>query len=141
MNLVAAQQVALNNALVASEKRLKIEKCNTRIEFSKPQREATYQVTLDTLKLSPCYPAFLVTAEVPKIYMHQFWNTIKKIKDTNAYWIKNLVTLASVICYLRSIHIKCTSPREHLLLSSIGTSLGRQQDLIGSENQELKSCG
>nr|GEW48192.1 hypothetical protein [Tanacetum cinerariifolium] len=88
MNPVTAQQVALNNALVALEKRLKIEKCNARIKFSKPQRETTYQVTLDALKLSPCYLAFLITAKVPEIYMHPFWNTIKKIKNTNAYWFK-----------------------------------------------------
>ncbi|GJW86833.1 hypothetical protein Tco_0162173 [Tanacetum coccineum] len=68
MNPVAAKQVALDNSLVPSEKRLKIEKCNARIEFNKPQREETYQVTLDDLKLSPCYPAFLITAEVPEIY-------------------------------------------------------------------------
>ncbi|GJX20297.1 hypothetical protein Tco_0222974 [Tanacetum coccineum] len=43
------------------------------------QREETYQVTLDDLKLTPCYPAFLVTAKVPEVYMHQFWNTIQKI--------------------------------------------------------------
>ncbi|GKB92953.1 hypothetical protein Tco_0979090, partial [Tanacetum coccineum] len=145
MNPVAAQQVAIDNALVAPEKRLKIEKCNARIEFSKPQRETTYQVTLDALKLSPCYPAFLITAKVPEIYMHQFWNTIKKIKDTDAYRFKldkqkNLGTLASVICYLRSIQIICTSPGEHLLLSSIGASLGSLQVLIGSGIQELKSC-
>ncbi|GJW05407.1 retrovirus-related pol polyprotein from transposon TNT 1-94 [Tanacetum coccineum] len=72
MNPVAAQQVALENDLFAPEKRLKTEKCNARIEFSKPQREETYQVTLDALKLSPCYPAFLITAEVPEVYMHQF---------------------------------------------------------------------
>ncbi|GJT95613.1 hypothetical protein Tco_1091131 [Tanacetum coccineum] len=83
-----SQQVALDNALVAPEKRLKIEKCNTRIEFNKLQREATYQVTLDALKLSPCYPAFLITAKVPDIYMHQFWNTIKKIKDTDVHRFK-----------------------------------------------------
>ncbi|GJY19319.1 hypothetical protein Tco_0390810 [Tanacetum coccineum] len=53
MNPVATQQVALDNSLVATEKRLKIEKCNARIAFSKPQREETYQVTLDALKLSP----------------------------------------------------------------------------------------
>ncbi|GKB94356.1 hypothetical protein Tco_0980493 [Tanacetum coccineum] len=64
MNPVAAQQVALDNALVALEKRLKIEKCNARIKFSKPQRETTYQVTLDVLKLSPSYPAFLITTEI-----------------------------------------------------------------------------
>nr|GEV82461.1 hypothetical protein [Tanacetum cinerariifolium] len=85
VNPVATQQVALDNSLVALEKRLKIEKCNARITFSKPQREETYQVTLDALKLSPCYPAFLLTAEVMEIYMHQFWNTIKKIRDLDAY--------------------------------------------------------
>ncbi|GKF07800.1 retrovirus-related pol polyprotein from transposon TNT 1-94, partial [Tanacetum coccineum] len=63
----------------APEARLKIGECNRRIEFTKPQREATYQVTLDALKLSPCYPGFQITARVPRIYMHQFWNTIIKI--------------------------------------------------------------
>ncbi|GJZ46634.1 hypothetical protein Tco_0594230 [Tanacetum coccineum] len=88
MNLVVAKQVALDNYLVPSKKRLKIEKCNARIEFSKPQREETYQVTLDALKLSPCYPAFLITTKVHEVYMHQFWNTIQKIKDTDAYRFK-----------------------------------------------------
>ncbi|GKA02739.1 hypothetical protein Tco_0675520 [Tanacetum coccineum] len=46
MNLVVAQQVALDNALVAPEKRLKIEKCKARIKFIKPQREANYQIFL-----------------------------------------------------------------------------------------------
>nr|GEW52500.1 hypothetical protein [Tanacetum cinerariifolium] len=66
INPVAAKQVSLDKSLVPSEKRLKNEKCNARIEFSKTQREETYQVTLDALKLSPCYPTFLITAEVPK---------------------------------------------------------------------------
>ncbi|GJT90011.1 hypothetical protein Tco_1078856 [Tanacetum coccineum] len=66
MNLVATQQVTLDNSLVAPEKRLKIEKCNARIAFSKPQREETYQVTLEALKLSPCYPAFQITTELEK---------------------------------------------------------------------------
>ncbi|GJW23452.1 hypothetical protein Tco_0034074 [Tanacetum coccineum] len=88
MNPVAAQQVALNNTLVAPEKRLKIEKCNARIEFNKPQREETYQVTLDALKLCPCYPTFLITAEVPECdmlsaihtdQMHQPWRTFAAI--------------------------------------------------------------
>nr|GEY24719.1 hypothetical protein [Tanacetum cinerariifolium] len=34
-----------------------------RIEFNKPQREPTFQFTLDALKLSPYYPAFLITTE------------------------------------------------------------------------------
>ncbi|GJS30498.1 hypothetical protein Tco_0491118 [Tanacetum coccineum] len=70
MNPTAASQIALDNALVPLEARLKIGGCNMRIEFSKPQREATYQITLDALKLSPCYPVFLITAGVTKVYMH-----------------------------------------------------------------------
>ncbi|GJU92615.1 hypothetical protein Tco_1317371 [Tanacetum coccineum] len=58
INPVAAKQVALDNALVPPEKRLKIEKCNARIEFNKPQREEIYQ------------------------------NTIQKTKDTDAYQFK-----------------------------------------------------
>ncbi|GKD90358.1 hypothetical protein Tco_1365865, partial [Tanacetum coccineum] len=63
MNPLAEQQVALDNALVAPEKRLKIEKCNSRIEFTKRQIEPALQVTLDVLKLSPCYLAFQMTVE------------------------------------------------------------------------------
>ncbi|GJY39038.1 integrase, catalytic region, zinc finger, CCHC-type containing protein [Tanacetum coccineum] len=85
MNPSAANQIALNNALVAPEARLKIGECNRRIEFTKPQREATYQVTLDALKLIPCYPAFLITAGVPEIYMHHFWNTVTKVQDSSSY--------------------------------------------------------
>ncbi|GKC05520.1 retrovirus-related pol polyprotein from transposon TNT 1-94 [Tanacetum coccineum] len=79
MNPTAAEQIALDNALVAPEARLTIGKCNSRIAFLKPQRKATYQVSLDALKLSPCYPAFLITTKVPDIYMHQFWNSVNKI--------------------------------------------------------------
>ncbi|GKF49977.1 hypothetical protein Tco_0143228, partial [Tanacetum coccineum] len=121
MNPVATQQVALDNSLVAPENRLKIEKCNARITFSKPQREETYQVTLDALKLSP-----------------DFLNLL--LKKNWLHLSRNLVILVSVICYLQSILIKCTSLGEHLLQSSIGASLGRLQDLIDPENYELKSC-
>ncbi|GJV84045.1 hypothetical protein Tco_1523943 [Tanacetum coccineum] len=89
MNPISAQQVcSLLCFGCVSRNGLKIEKCNMRIEFNKPQREPTFQVTLDVLKLSPCYHAFLIIAEVPEIYMHQFLNTIKKIKDTDAYQFK-----------------------------------------------------
>nr|GEU78780.1 hypothetical protein [Tanacetum cinerariifolium] len=64
MNPIATQQAALDNALVPPEKRLKIKRCNARIAFSKTQREETYQVTLEALKLSPCYPAFEITVEI-----------------------------------------------------------------------------
>ncbi|GKC34817.1 retrovirus-related pol polyprotein from transposon TNT 1-94 [Tanacetum coccineum] len=64
MNPTTVSQINLDNALVPPEARLKIGDCNRRIEFSKPQREATYQVTLDALKL------------------------ITKVKDSSSYQFK-----------------------------------------------------
>ncbi|GKC78254.1 hypothetical protein Tco_1129028 [Tanacetum coccineum] len=75
-----AQQIELDNALVAPENRRVIGKCNMRINPGMKPKEPTYQVVLDSLALTTCYPAFLVTAEVPVIYMHQFWATITKHK-------------------------------------------------------------
>ncbi|GKF47394.1 hypothetical protein Tco_0137196 [Tanacetum coccineum] len=88
MNPLITHQRALNDALVALEDRSVIGKCNMRIEPTKTQKEAMYQVVLDTLKISPCYKAFLVIADVPEIYMHQFWFTITKIKDSSSYKFK-----------------------------------------------------
>nr|GEX09433.1 hypothetical protein [Tanacetum cinerariifolium] len=73
--------VALDNSLVTPKDQVKIGKYNMRIDPSKTQKEATYQDVLDTLTLFPCYNAFLITADVLKIDMHQFWFTISKIKD------------------------------------------------------------
>ncbi|GJR98026.1 hypothetical protein Tco_0270200 [Tanacetum coccineum] len=32
-----------------------------------------------------CFKAFTITAEVPEIFMHQFWYTIKKLKELESY--------------------------------------------------------
>ncbi|GKC49179.1 hypothetical protein Tco_1071924 [Tanacetum coccineum] len=78
MTTTTAQQVALDNDLVPLEKRVEIDKCNIRIHPAKTQKEPTYQVVLDALALTTYYHAFLITADVLEIYMHQFWFTIKK---------------------------------------------------------------
>ncbi|GJV06144.1 hypothetical protein Tco_1343800 [Tanacetum coccineum] len=56
-----------------------------RIDSSQTQKEETYQVMLDIIKNSNWYNTFLITADVSKIYMQQFWYTVKKIKNTNSY--------------------------------------------------------
>ncbi|GJX50945.1 hypothetical protein Tco_0277790 [Tanacetum coccineum] len=83
-----AQQITLDNALVAPENQVKIGICNMRSDSTKSLKESTYQVVLDALALTTCYPAFLITAEVPEIYMHQFWHTITKIKNSSSYKFK-----------------------------------------------------
>ncbi|GKE04028.1 hypothetical protein Tco_1396046, partial [Tanacetum coccineum] len=30
------------------------------------------------IALTPCYPAFLITTDVPEVYMHKFWNSVYK---------------------------------------------------------------
>ncbi|GKD47128.1 hypothetical protein Tco_1271773 [Tanacetum coccineum] len=62
-------------------------KCNNKVQQATKRRNIS--IILDALKLSPCYLAFLITAEVPEVNMHQFWNTIKKIKDKDAYRLSN----------------------------------------------------
>ncbi|GJZ08843.1 hypothetical protein Tco_0543126 [Tanacetum coccineum] len=74
MSSITAQQTKLDLELVPKEKRLDIGKCNGRLNPGKIQREPTFQVVLDALALTPCYSAFLITADVPEVYMHQFWD-------------------------------------------------------------------
>ncbi|GJT01926.1 hypothetical protein Tco_0823095 [Tanacetum coccineum] len=73
MAISIADQIALDDALVASADRLKIGKCNLRLSSDVTSKEATLQVVYDVLKLTPFYKAFQVTADAPEIYMQEFW--------------------------------------------------------------------
>ncbi|GKA08942.1 hypothetical protein Tco_0688273 [Tanacetum coccineum] len=55
----------------------------------KRPKETTYQVVLDALALTTCYPAFMITADVPIIYMHQFWDTVHKHGSLYRFKIDN----------------------------------------------------
>ncbi|GJX94108.1 hypothetical protein Tco_0348694 [Tanacetum coccineum] len=73
MEISIADQIALDDALVAPADRLKIGKCNLRLSSDVTSKEATLQVVYDVLKLTPFYKAFQVTAVAPEIYMQEFW--------------------------------------------------------------------
>ncbi|GJZ37613.1 hypothetical protein Tco_0583804 [Tanacetum coccineum] len=75
MEISIADQIALDDALVAPADRLKIGKCNLRLSSDVTSKEATLQVVYDVLKLTPFYKAFQVTADAPEIYMQEFWAT------------------------------------------------------------------
>ncbi|GJR73168.1 hypothetical protein Tco_0085533 [Tanacetum coccineum] len=131
MNPVATQQIDHDNSFVTPEKRLKIERCNARIEFSKPLKEETYQ----------------------------FSNTVKKIGKTNAHDFKldkkkyrvdtEVFHEILQICPRLPNQDFVELPSEDDLLSFIKelgysgnyVSLGNQLDLIGSGNHVLKSYG
>ncbi|GJW22473.1 hypothetical protein Tco_0033095 [Tanacetum coccineum] len=69
MEISIADQIALDDALVAPADRLKIGKCNLRLSSDVTSKEATLQVVYDVLKLTPFYKAFQVTADAPEIYI------------------------------------------------------------------------
>nr|GEV44404.1 hypothetical protein [Tanacetum cinerariifolium] len=66
------QQVAIDEALVPHTKRLRIRRSNFRLLSNIKSKESTLQLVYDVLSLSPFFKAFLVTADVSKIYMHEF---------------------------------------------------------------------
>ncbi|GJW95386.1 retrovirus-related pol polyprotein from transposon TNT 1-94 [Tanacetum coccineum] len=76
MDTIKAQQIALDDALVAPANRLMIQKCNQRLSSTLKSKEPTIQVVLDALKLTPFYKAFQIIADVLEIYMQEFWATI-----------------------------------------------------------------
>ncbi|GKA26635.1 hypothetical protein Tco_0712744 [Tanacetum coccineum] len=61
-----------------------------------PQREGTYQVTLDALKLSTCYPAFPITAEVPEIIY------VKSLLNVASITAAHIRVNAAQLCYRES---------------------------------------
>ncbi|GJU01988.1 hypothetical protein Tco_1112326 [Tanacetum coccineum] len=72
MDITRAEQIALDDALVAPANRLKIGKSNIRLSSDLKSKEATLQVVYDVLKLTPFYKAFKITTDVPEIYMQEF---------------------------------------------------------------------
>ncbi|GKD05105.1 hypothetical protein Tco_1180079 [Tanacetum coccineum] len=66
MSSITAQQTKLDLEFVPKKNRLDIRKCNGRIPRGLTPREPTFQVVLDAIALTSCYPAFLITADVPE---------------------------------------------------------------------------
>ncbi|GKA25625.1 hypothetical protein Tco_0711734 [Tanacetum coccineum] len=73
MSITKEQQQALDDALVPQEQSLRIGNCNYRLSTTFKPKEPTFQVTLDVLSLKPFYQAFLISASIPAIYLHEFW--------------------------------------------------------------------
>nr|GFA48285.1 hypothetical protein [Tanacetum cinerariifolium] len=88
------QQVALDEALVPSTQRLRIERSNFRLPSDIQSKESTLQVV---------YDASLVTADVPEIYMQEFWATSNvhhhsiRFKMDNKKHIVNLDTFKDML--------------------------------------------
>nr|GEX69453.1 hypothetical protein [Tanacetum cinerariifolium] len=96
MDMTIDQQVALDAALLPHVSRLRIGKSNFRLKSDISSKESTLQLVYDVLRLTPFFKAFLITTDVPEIYMQEFWATatvhhhsirhsgeIRKLTDVN----------------------------------------------------------
>ncbi|GJS45370.1 hypothetical protein Tco_0595491 [Tanacetum coccineum] len=86
MNPQEIQQVtARDEKWVPSTERVNISTTNVRLETTVQQKEEAFQVVINIIKNSTCFKAFTISADVPKIFMHQFWYKIKKVKESKSY--------------------------------------------------------
>nr|GEX49222.1 hypothetical protein [Tanacetum cinerariifolium] len=83
MSITKEQQKSLDDVLVPREQRLRIGNCNYRLSTTFKPKEPTFQFALDVISLTLFYQAFLISASIPAIYMHEFWATISFQKQSS----------------------------------------------------------
>nr|GEW97863.1 hypothetical protein [Tanacetum cinerariifolium] len=69
------QQLVLDEALVPRTQRLRIGRSNFRLPSDVQSKESMLKLVYDVLCRCPFFTAFLVTADVPEVYMQEFWAT------------------------------------------------------------------
>nr|GEU80616.1 retrovirus-related Pol polyprotein from transposon TNT 1-94 [Tanacetum cinerariifolium] len=67
--------------------------------------ESTLQLAYDVLRLSPFYKAFLVTADVPKIYMQDFWATATVHHHSIRFNMDNKKHIVNLEYFREMLHI------------------------------------
>ncbi|GJX71606.1 hypothetical protein Tco_0308777 [Tanacetum coccineum] len=125
------------------ENRLDIRKCNGRIPHGLKPKEETFQVVLDALALTPCYPAFLITADVPEICPRvpgRDFDALPSEEDTISF-LRDLGHTGLSIHSMMLLSIRCINRGELLLLSSTEAYLERLVDLTNFVFPEHKSFG
>nr|GEY87828.1 hypothetical protein [Tanacetum cinerariifolium] len=99
------QQVALDKALVLHASRLRIGKSNFRLRSDITSKESTLQLVYDVLRLTPFYKAFLVTTDVPEIYMQEFWATATVYRHFIRFKMDNKKRIVSLEYFREMMHI------------------------------------
>nr|GEY79953.1 hypothetical protein [Tanacetum cinerariifolium] len=86
----------------------KIGRCNFRLPPDIQSKEATLQVVYDVLRNSPLFRAFQVTADVPEIYMQEFWVTAKLHHTSIRFKIDTKKSVLNLEAFREMLHV---SPR------------------------------
>nr|GEW95514.1 hypothetical protein [Tanacetum cinerariifolium] len=127
MDMTIDQQVALDKALVSHASRLRIGKSNFRLRSDITSKESTLQVVYDVLRLTLFYKVFLITADVPEIYMEMLHicpripnQPFDELPFEEKFWhfSEVLVTVERLRRLLMSTSTNYINHGDHLLLSS-----------------------
>nr|GEU99920.1 hypothetical protein [Tanacetum cinerariifolium] len=108
-----ADLIAKDNALVAPKSCKAIGKCNMRIDprMKKP-KETTYQVVLNALALTPCYPAFLITVEKFAVNMEEFKEILNISPRIKGQEVSDPIYEEEALSFIR--HLGYTGEIKHL---------------------------
>nr|GEU36247.1 hypothetical protein [Tanacetum cinerariifolium] len=99
------QQVALEEALVPYASRLRIRKSNFHLKSDNTSKESTLQLVYDVLRVTPFYKAFLVTVDVPEIYMQEFWATATVHHHSMRFKMDNRKRIVNLEYFKEMMHI------------------------------------
>nr|GFA14466.1 hypothetical protein [Tanacetum cinerariifolium] len=85
--------------------RLRIGKSNFRLRSDITSKESTLQVVYDVLILTPFYKAFFITADVPEIYMQEFWATATVHHHSIRFKMNNKKRIVNLEYFMEILHI------------------------------------
>ncbi|GKB84674.1 hypothetical protein Tco_0956946, partial [Tanacetum coccineum] len=74
-----------NEQLVPVKQCLPIGKINLLMDLLKMQKNPIFHISVDILQNTNFFRAFTTSADVPSIYVQQFWNTLAKDTQTSVY--------------------------------------------------------
>nr|GEV02500.1 hypothetical protein [Tanacetum cinerariifolium] len=105
MDITINQQVALNEAFVPHARILRIGRSNFRLISDISSKESAHQLVYDVLRQTPFFKAFLVTADVPKIYMQEFWATATVHHHSIWFKMDNKKHIVNLESFREMLHI------------------------------------
>nr|GEU97953.1 hypothetical protein [Tanacetum cinerariifolium] len=95
----------MDEAIVPSTQRIRIGRSNLRFPSDIQSKESTLQLVYDVLRRCPFFKAFLVTADVPEIYMQEFWATTYVYQQSIRFKINNKKLIVSMESFREMLHI------------------------------------
>nr|GEZ86138.1 hypothetical protein [Tanacetum cinerariifolium] len=91
--------------IIVMNTRLRIGKSNFRLRSNITSKESTLQLVYDYLWLTPFYKAFLVTIDVPEIYMKEFWATATVHHHSIRFKMDNRRRIVNLEYFRETMHI------------------------------------